>query len=68
MLIASGLTAGFGSNNNTRCILPLPIILPSFSSLRSSVAENRLPEVRGGFVYLGHKTGIGGLRGLGFQI
>ena len=34
-----------------------------FSSL-SLKAEKRLPEVRGGFVYLGKKTGSGGL---GFQ-
>ena len=65
MLIAFDPIARFGSNYNTRCILPLPIIPPSFSSLRSSVAEKRLPEVRGGFVFLGHKTGSGGLRGLG---
>ena len=63
VLTASGTTAGFGSNYNTRCILPLPIIPPSFSSLQ---AEKRLPEVGGGFVYLGHKNGNGGLRGLGF--
>ena len=67
MLIASGPTAGFGSNYNTRCILPLPIIFPSFSSLQSLDADKRFPEVRGGFVYLGHKTGSGGLRNLGFQ-
>ena len=29
VLIASNPTAGFGSNYNTRCILPLPIIPPS---------------------------------------
>ena len=40
---------------------------PSFSSLQSLEAEKRLPELSGGFVYLGHKTGSGGLRGLGFQ-
>ena len=66
MLIASGPTAGLGSNYNTRCILPLPIIPPSFSSLQSLEAEKLLPEVRGEFVYLGHKTESGGLRGLGF--
>ena len=66
-LIASGPTAGFGLNYNTRCILPVcPGHPPSFSSLRSSMAEKRLPEVTGGFVYSGHKTGSGGLRGLGF--
>ena len=64
MLIASDPTAGFGSNYNARCILPLPIIPPSFSSLHSLEAEKRLREVRGGFVYFGHKTGS---RGLGFQ-
>ena len=66
MLIASDQTAGFGSNYNTRCILPLPIIPPSFSSMRSFEAEKRLPEVRGPFVYLGHKTVSGGPRVLGF--
>ena len=66
MLIASGPTAGFDSNYNTRCILPLSINPPSFSSLRPLDAKKRLPEVRGGFIYLGHKTGSGGLRGLGF--
>ena len=39
---------------------------PSFSSLCSSVVEKRFPEVTGAFVYLGHKTGSGGLGGLGF--
>ena len=67
MLITSGSTAGFGSNYNTRRILPLPKVSQSFSFLRSLEAEKRLPEVGGGFVYLGHKTGSGGLRGLGFQ-
>ena len=41
----------------TRCILTLTIIPPSFSSLRFLGSENRLPVVRGGSVYLGHKTG-----------
>ena len=63
----AGPAAGISSNYNTRFILPLPIIPPSFSSLRSLEAEKRLPEVRGGFAYFGHKTGSGGLRGLGFQ-
>ena len=67
VLVASSPTAGFDSNYNTRCILPLPIIPLSFSSLRSSMAEKRLPEVTGGFVYFGHKTGSGRLRGLGCQ-
>ena len=61
VLIASGPTAGFSSNYDTRFILPLPISTLSLSSLRSLEAEKRLPEFRGGFVYLGHKTGIGGL-------
>ena len=67
VLIASGPTAGFGSNYNTKCILSLLIIPPSFTSLRSLEAEKLLPEVTGGFVYFRHKTGSGGLRGLGFQ-
>ena len=67
MLITSDSTAGFGSNYNTRCILPLPMLSQSFSFLRSLEAEKRLPEVRGGFVYLGHKTGSGVLRDLGFR-
>ena len=66
MLIVSGPTAGLGVNYNTRCILPLPIMPPSFSSLLKG-AEKRLSEVRSGFVYLGQKTGSGGLRGLEFQ-
>ena len=33
VLIASDPTAGFSSNHNTRCILPLPSIPLSFSSL-----------------------------------
>ena len=66
VLIASDPTAGFGSNSNLRCILPLPIIPQSFSSLSSSVAEKQLLEVRGGCVYLGHKTGSGGLDGSRF--
>ena len=65
-LIASGPTARLGSNYNTRCILPLLIIPPSFSSLQSLEGEKPLPEIKGGFVYLRHKTGSGGLRGLGF--
>ena len=68
VLIAAGSTAGFGSNYNTRCILPLPIIPPSFSSLCSLEAEKRLPEVKGGFVYLGHETRSGCLRGLGSKL
>ena len=67
MLIDSGPTAEFNSNYDTRCILHLPVIPLSFSSLLSLGAEKRLPEVRVGFVYLGHKTGTGGFRGLGFQ-
>ena len=66
MVIASGTTTGFGSNYNTRYTLPIPISPPSFSSLQSLVPEKRLPEVMGVFVYLGHKTGSGGLRGLEF--
>ena len=67
MLIASGPTAGFDSKYNTRFILPLPIIPPSFSSPRSSVAEKRFPEVRGVFVYFGHITGSGVPRNLGCE-
>ena len=55
----------FLSNYNKRCILPLPIIPPSFSSLHSLEAEKRLPEVRRGFVYFGHETGSGGFKGSG---
>ena len=67
VLIASNSTARFGSIYNTRCILPLPIITPSFSSLHSLEAEKRLPEIRAGFVCLGHKTGSGVPRSLGFS-
>ena len=67
MLIVSGPTAEFGSIYKTRCVLQLPIVSQGFSFLRSLEAEKRLPEVTGGFVYLGHKAGSGGLRGLGFQ-
>ena len=48
MLIASGLTAVFGSNYNTRCIVPLPIIPSSFSS---KFHANEL-EHQGGSVHL----------------
>ena len=67
MLVASDSRAGFGSNHNLRCILPLPIIPPSFGFLHSLEAEKPLPKVRGGFVYLRHKTGSGATRRLGFQ-
>ena len=60
------LTAGFGSNYNTRCVFPLPIIPPSFSSLHSLEAEKRPTEFRDGFVYLGRKTVSRGPRSLGF--
>ena len=43
MLITSDLTAGLGSNYNTRCILPLTML--SLSFLRSVGLEKRLPEV-----------------------
>ena len=56
VLIASDPTAGFGSNYKSRWILPRIIPL-SFSSLHSLEAEKRFPEVRSGFVHLGHKTG-----------
>ena len=62
----SSLTAGIGSNYKTRCALQLPIVSQGFSFLRSLEAEKRLPEVTGGFVYLAHKAGSGGPRGLGF--
>ena len=52
--MASDPPIGKGSNYNTRCILPLPIIPSNFSSLRSLEAEKRFPEIIGGFVYLGH--------------
>ena len=48
VLIVSDPTAGFGSNCNKRCILPLPSISLSYSSLWSLEAEKRLPDVRGG--------------------
>ena len=62
VLIASGSTSRFGSDYKTRCILPLAIIHPSayWSSVCSLEAEKRLPEVRCGFVYFGHKTESGG--------
>ena len=59
VVLASCPTAGFSSNYNTRCILPLQIIRPRFSSLRSLEAEKRTPKARDGFVNLGHKTGNG---------
>ena len=67
MRVASDPPVGNGSNFNTTCILPLLIIPPSFNSQRSVAAETRFPEVSGGFVCLGHKTGSGGPRGLVFQ-
>ena len=66
VLIASDPTVGNRSKYNTRCILPQSINPPSFSSLHSSDGEKRLPEVRGGFLHVGQKTGSGVPRSLGF--
>ena len=66
MLITSGSTAGFDSIYNTTCTSLLPMLSQSFSFLRSVGSEKRLPEVGVGSICIGHKTGSGGLRGLGF--
>ena len=65
MLKTSGSAAGFGSNYNTRCTM-LPMLSQSFSFLRSVGYEKRLTEVGMRSICIGHKTGSGGLRGLGF--
>ena len=66
MLITSGSTARFGSNYNTRFILPLPMLSQSFSFLRSVGSEKQLPEVGVGSICIGHKTRSRGPRGLVF--
>ena len=65
MLITSGSAAGFGSNYNTRCTM-LPMLSQSLSFLRSVGSEKRLTEAGLGSICIEHKTGSGGLRGLGF--
>ena len=68
MLITSSSAAGFGSIYSTRCTLLVPMLFQSFSFLRSVGSEKRLPEVGMGSICIGHKTGRGGLSGLGFYI
>ena len=62
MLISSGSTAGFSSNDNTRCILPLAMLSQSFSFLCSSGSVKRLSEVGVGSICIGPKTGSRGPR------
>ena len=66
MLITSDLTAAFGSNYNTRCILSLLMLSQRFDFLRSVGSEKRLPEVGVRSFCLGQKTGSRGPRGLIF--